>query len=499
MKSFILSFFICFNAWAFAPYPYYFTTATLDKGNGEHQTMLLHSGIAALQKRIDMIRKAQKSILIETFIWEKDRAGRILFEELIQKKKRDPQVKIQLLIDESITVWEMDDFVGEYLKGLGIEVSFYNRALDPVTAQFRTHRKIFVIDDKEAIIGGRNIGDDYFDLDHEYNFLDRDIWVDGVTAKAVADSFYSYWNDSSITRRSTRPNANNARRLMNNPRNQRRYEHFRNEMIEKNEKEVREWFDKKDFIPELMTKIEEVARPILNESKIHKCSTLTFVSDRPGAKWFKQYNQHFYKTYRILDQAILDRLSKGSDVWLESTYFILNKRWEKTVTDLLKNKVNVKVVTNSLNSTDAFYVSALFYHDVFKYIEQGLEVHQAHSRFDDYTPVIEPEIAKARWGIHAKSIIFSEDSGMVASYNIDNRSSYFNNELAIFCDGSKSFVEDLKSDMLARMERSYHLINDKVSIDKSGQEHDIYAGASEKSIRTMKAIKLPSLLFEPLM
>lgn len=490
---------LSFQCWAIAPYPYYFTTETLDKGKGEHSILLLNSGIAALQKRIDMIRNAKKSILIETFIWEKDRSGRLLFEELIQKKKRDPHVSIKLLIDESITVWEMDDFVGQYLKKLGLEVSFYNRALDPITAQFRTHRKIFVIDDKEAIIGGRNIGDDYFDLDHEYNFLDRDVWVDGVTAKAVADSFYSYWNDSSITRRTKQPDASNARRLMNNPRNQRRYEHFRNEMIERNEKEVIEWFDKKDFIPELLTKIEEVARPILNDSKVHKCSKMSYITDRPGAKWLKQYKLHFYKKYRILDQVLLDRLSKGTDVWLESTYFILNNRWERTVTDLLKNKVPVRIVTNSLNSTDAFYVSALFYHDVFKYIDQGLEVHQSHSRFDDYSAVVEPEVAKARWGIHAKSIIFDEDSAMVSSYNIDNRSSYFNNELAILCDGSKSFVEDLKSDMLARTDRSYQLINKSVSIDKAGNEHDIYAGAPEKSIKIMKAIKLPSLLFEPLM
>ena len=88
---------------------------------------------------------------------------------------------------------------------------------------------------------------------------------------------------------------------------------------------------------------------------------------------------------------------------------------------------------------------------------------------------------------------------MVSSYNIDNRSSYYNNELAIICDGSKSFVEDLKNDMLKRSDGSYQLVNDKQSLDKNGEVHSIYADAPAKNIKIMKAMKLPSLLLEPLM
>lgn len=500
MNRFLILFFVFTSKlWAIAPYPYYYSTATIDKGNGDHKIQLLHHGLSALQKRIDLIRAARKSIEIETFIWEKDRSGRLLFEELIQKKIKDPEVQIKLLIDESITVWEMDDFVGQYLKKKGIEVSFYNRALDPITAQFRTHRKIFIVDGEQAIIGGRNIGDDYFDLSHEYNFLDRDVLVFGKTAKAIEDSFYAYWNNSDITRKTKQPDASNARRLMNNRRDQERYAHFRNKVIEENEKEVIAWFDKKDFLPELLEKIEKVARPMINDIKTHSCKQMTYVTDRPGAKWLKQYKRQFYKTYRILDQVYLDKIKNSNDLWLESTYFIMNDRWSDVIDSVMKKKVPVRLLTNSLNSTDAFYVSALFYHDVFNWIEKGMDVFQTHSRFDSYSPVVEEEVGKARWGIHAKSAIFNDESAMVSSYNIDNRSSYFNNELAVFCEGSKSFVEDLKNDMLRRSELSYQLVNDNVSIDKNGEEHDIYAGAPSKSIKIMKAIKLPSLLFEPIM
>ena len=65
--------------------------------------------------------------------------------------------------------------------------------------QYRTHRKILVKDREEAITGGRNIGDDYFDLDEVYNFLDRDVWVKGSGAVAMADSFNAVWESEVFT------------------------------------------------------------------------------------------------------------------------------------------------------------------------------------------------------------------------------------------------------------------------------------------------------------
>ena len=162
----------------------------------ENQIQLLHSGIASLQKRIDLIRKAKKRISIEYFIWEKDTAGLLVFHELIKRAKEG--IDIRIILDKSITIIEMDEFYAEAVAKHGIDLRHYHRALDPSSAQFRTHRKILVIDGKEAITGGRNIGDDYFDLDEVYNFVDRDIYVQGKIAKTIQDSFDAFWNDSIV-------------------------------------------------------------------------------------------------------------------------------------------------------------------------------------------------------------------------------------------------------------------------------------------------------------
>ncbi|MDP5141033.1 MAG: cytochrome P450, partial [Spirosomaceae bacterium] len=63
------------------------------------------------------------------------------------------------------------------------------------SANQRMHNKTFIVDHKIVITGGRNIADEYFDYDHEYNFRDRDVLLLGKTTKDVATSFTSFWAD----------------------------------------------------------------------------------------------------------------------------------------------------------------------------------------------------------------------------------------------------------------------------------------------------------------
>src|SRR5690606_1637960 len=111
-----------------------------------------------------------------------DLTSRLLTQELLKKARAG--VKVRMILDASITVLQWDEYLVEAArlasKG-NLEIRHYNTAplLYISSNQFRSHRKLIVIDDKEAITGGRNIGNEYFDLDEKYNFLDRDIYVKG--------------------------------------------------------------------------------------------------------------------------------------------------------------------------------------------------------------------------------------------------------------------------------------------------------------------------------
>ena len=67
-------------------------------------------------------------------------------------------------------------------------------ASDFRSANQRMHNKTFIVDGKVVITGGRNIADEYFDYDHEYNFRDRDILLLGKTSQSVEKSFNEFWN-----------------------------------------------------------------------------------------------------------------------------------------------------------------------------------------------------------------------------------------------------------------------------------------------------------------
>jgi putative cardiolipin synthase len=486
---------LCVFAQGLAPF-YMVHDIGQNKSEGNH-LMLLNSGIASLQKRIDMIRKAKKSIILEYFIYEKDKSGRLLIDELVKKAKEG--VEVRVLLDKSITIIELDDFFAEQIPE--IQFAYYNRALDPYTAQFRTHRKILGIDGEELITGGRNIGDDYFDLSAEYNFFDRDVWIKGPMVKTIFESFDYFWNDKSVVKPSRDTTPGSYRHLFATTRNRERYRGFRSEMVKRNITQAKVWLDDKDFLPKLRKDVERVARPILDKSKVHLCPKLTYASDRSGGTLFTALGDDYKTGRRILQQEIMRRLKEtgpSDHLIIETPYFMLNDKWREALGDLLNNDRQVTLISNSLASTDAFYVSANFYRIIFKLQEKGLIPFIHNSEFHNYSERL-PVTDKARWGIHAKTHIYDEDSFMIGTYNIDNRSDFFNAEMAIFCDGNREMTDELRLDMQKRIDHSYKIVGDHKAIDKEGRDADVYAGASKKDIKLMKAIKIPSQLLEPLM
>lgn len=484
---------------SFGEYPYYFVNNEAITGK-TNEMQLLHSGIASFQKRVDLIRKAKKRISIEYFIWEQDKAGLLLFHELIKRAKEG--IDVRIILDKSITVIEMDEFFAEAVSKYGIDLRHYNRALDPSTAQFRTHRKILVIDGEEGITGGRNIGDDYFDFDEVYNFLDRDIYVKGPIAKAMQDSFDAYWNDSIVKKSRILDSNPDSNRLFRDRRDRARYHRFRDEVMERLRKEAFEWIEGHEAMEAVANEMEAVARPILNKYPILRCPQATYVSDKPGANFIKRLMTTKYKkNFRVTRKVLFDFMKNRTDkeIQLASPYFMLNEDWQNALSDLLRRNVDVKVFTNSLGSTDAFYVAANFYRIIPKWVEAGLTTYIHDSKYDAIDPVLNETVANARWGMHEKTQVYDDDSFYVGTYNIDNRSDFYNAEMGVFCEGSKELAGNLLDDMRLRKEKGYIIKGDQEAVNINGEKAHYYGNATDKQIKTMKAFSLPARLFEPLM
>ncbi len=497
MKKMIILFslFWCSLAQAQLDYPFYMQDEASYKDgrwHGGNSLQLLNSGLGSLAKRIEMVRGAKSTIDIEYFIWELDLSGRILLTELV-KRARDG-IKVRIIMDKSFTVLELDEYYAEELKRLGIEIRYYNASIGPLAQQYRTHRKILVKDREEAITGGRNIGDDYFDLDEVYNFLDRDVWIKGSGAVAMADSFDAVW-DSGMVQIARMPDPRQVHNFHATAAERRT--DLRLRVHRRRQREARKFLQTDRDLEKRRQDIVALGNKLLREGpQPELCPKLTFVSDKPD----KGLGIDYIEQNRLVHHVLEKRMASIEKSYLiVSPYFMLNNFMESQYDRLLQEGKNIDVYTNSLGSTDAFYVAANFYRIAPEWTEKGMNIWMHNSRFQPETAVLSPKISAARWGVHSKTQIFDDQDFYIGTYNIDNRSDFFNLEMGIFCEGSPSLTAKLKENIISRMHEGYKIIKKEEAVDKNNNPANYWGHASDSHLNIMNKITLPSKWFEFLM
>ncbi len=460
------------------PYPFYDV-----QENQNNKVLVVNNGVSALELRLQMIRRAQKNIEVEYFIFNMDMAGKIFSRELIVAAKRG--VKIRILVDKSVAVFRLDPFYAfEFMKN-GIEVKYYNDA--PLyalsTVQFRNHRKLLSVDDTEAITGGRNIADDYFDMSHEFNFNDRDIYVIGPLAKTMRESFDHFF-EHKISVNPERP------------------EQDKNDMNraakwDSRVAKAQAFFEESPEETLVRSQMSALAAPVLENMKLHDCPIATFSTDAPGANFRNRMQEKFLDKFRYLRQTLAEKtLETDKAFTLSSPYLIHNKRTRKIMGHLLENKVDINVYTNSLGSTDAVYVAANLYLYLKSWAKRGVKIFLHDGRFMNEGPAASAEAQSARWGTHDKTQVFEATTHtevMIGTYNIDNRSNFYNTEMAVFCRGNDELSMDVKGSILHRAQKGIRILPDGSAVDSEGNAKSVYS-ASKNKILFMKLITLPSWL-----
>ncbi|MGZ3807736.1 MAG: phospholipase D-like domain-containing protein [Bacteriovorax sp.] len=102
------------------------------------------------------------------------------------------------------------------------------------------------------------------------------------------------------------------------------------------------------------------------------------------------------------------------------------------------------------------------------------------------------EVRRSNWGTHSKTIVFNDDSFMIGTFNIDNRSSFYNTEMALFCSGSPELTQDTRSSINTRMNMSYHLNGDGVPDDGT----PLLDGNSAQKKQLYYFLKVPSSIMK---
>lgn len=459
----------------------------------EHLLKVLNHGSLALKERYDLINQAKKTIEIESFIFEDDNSGRILLNALMRKAAQG--VEIRLLLDKVFASKTVDPFITHELRDSGVKVRFFNTLpfIFFNRIQYRNHRKSFIVDGKKAIVGGRNIGDEYYDLSDDYNFIDRDVLVKGPVAKAVQRTFNAFWNSkyTKLIKRQPKPQEKLYHRAGNS--------NFHDTWRFKNS--LRRWTKRKEIAKnflsmkendKLLVELEnfwvDLEAQKINKSYEYYCRDLGYYSDKPSVGRRKT------KKSRVLKYKIFDMLRNTKrSVLIETPYFLFDDDTREIFKELLNRKVDVRILTNSLYSSDAIPVGSRFYDIVSKWIDRGLKVHMyAGVSLSDY-PLFKEDLTEQRWGAHGKTFIIDSRKVIVGSYNFDPRSNNYNMEHALFCRDNYVFADDLRENVERRLKHSL-LLKDKKTFERLKFDR---VGLGKRILYYLA--KIPAFLFEHLL
>jgi len=180
------------------------TTATLaDRHPGLSGVRLVDTGADALLQRDALAAAATRSIDAQYYIWNSDASGRYLAARLLEAAGRG--VRVRILLDD-INIAGRDAALAALGAHPNVEIRVYNptrarsgllRVLgflrDFSRLNRRMHNKSFTVDGAVTIVGGRNVGDEYFDLDREMNFRDRELLAAGPVVAQVTAGFEAFW------------------------------------------------------------------------------------------------------------------------------------------------------------------------------------------------------------------------------------------------------------------------------------------------------------------
>jgi putative cardiolipin synthase len=177
-----------------------------ERAHGAESAFRLYSlGIDGLLLRLELIDAAHSSLDLQYYIFHGDESGKLVTEALARAAGRG--VRVRILVDDGetirgdeqlfalagqrnveIRVFNPWRYRGHNAFLRDVEYLFSHRRLD-----FRMHNKLFIADRAVALVGGRNIGDEYFQVDPDWQFADDDVFTTGPAVQQLAVSFEEFW------------------------------------------------------------------------------------------------------------------------------------------------------------------------------------------------------------------------------------------------------------------------------------------------------------------
>jgi putative cardiolipin synthase len=380
---------------------------------------LLHAR-DAFAARVLLARAAERSLDVQYYIWRNDTTGTLLFKELCSAADRG--VRVRLLLDDNNTSG-LDATLAALDAHPNIEVRLFNpfvmrsaRIVGYLTdfsrLNHRMHNKSFTADNQVAIIGGRNVGDEYFGATQDVLFVDLDVMAVGTVVNEVSNDFDRYWASGSsypVDRLLARADPE-------------RVAHYASTaaLIERS--------------PEATAYVSAVrdspfVKDMLEGRLPFEWAATRMLSDDP-AKALPQA-QPRNLVFRELTEVFGD---PATELDLVSAYFVPTAAGVDALVPMARRGVNVRVLTNSLEATDVAPVHAGYAKRRKALLAGGVKLYEMR-----LLPGVEHERSMGSFGssgssLHAKTFSADRSRIFIGSYNFDPRSARLNTELGFIIE-----------------------------------------------------------------
>lgn len=471
-----------------------------------HHALILDYGQDALLARLSLIRSAQRSLDVQTYIFDEDDSGHLFLDEMLAAARRG--VRVRVLVDQLSALRRVETLAALAGAHANFEMRIYNPVLGRARISYpqyvlaaaccwrrlnqRMHSKLLLVDGVVGITGGRNYQDSYFDWDPVYNFRDRDLFVAGPVVADMATSFEQYWA-ARLTR--TLPGLSDVGRAL-----------------------LRDGVPELPHAPfDLPERVQRISRDADDHGLVGELAAyalpvgpVDFIADPP------QKHRRNFEGVAPSTRGLRELIDGArSEVLLQTPYLVLSPAAQAQFRELYGRDPRPRVVvsTNSLAATDAFITYALSYKYKRRFLREfGFEIHEFKpfpqdapidveatgtvdiaweadgsavvaggrrgaagvdgsqggergratrplareysalrwSGFSAHEPV-PLERGGVRFGLHAKSLVIDERIGVVGTHNFDPRGDTYNTESAVVIEDpefARMLAASIRRDML---------------------------------------------------
>ncbi|CAG4888949.1 phospholipase D family protein [Paraburkholderia saeva] len=385
---------------------------------------LLSTGVDALLARVVLTEKADRTLDLQYYIWHNDQTGEALADAVL--KAADRGVRVRVLLDDLGT--GADD---EVLLAIASHPNVQVRLFNPVASRTfkkigsllefsrinrRMHNKSIIADNQAAILGGRNIGDEYFGASNDVSFGDLDVLTFGPLVHKVSTAFDQFWNSEaaypieSLTGHPAAPDA-----LAN----------FRAKLAAS--------VAAREDSPYAIRARQRLADLAAANGVTYSWGKATLLYDDPA----KISHSPDDAEGHLLTQFHALSITPDKEMLIVSPYFVPGKKGVQYVRSLTSRGVRVTILTNSLAATDVAAVHAGYQRYRKELLDVGAHLYELKPVASEDPKEKEKKkliMGSSKASLHAKTYVFDRKSLFIGSMNLDPRSITLNTEIGVYCE-----------------------------------------------------------------